>query len=96
MGIPESRLQTDANIFPNPANKSFTVSLNLVKISDVQISLFDLQGRLEKTLYDELTSPSNDKLTFDIQYLKLEPGLYFVNILVDGVVSSRKLVVRKS
>lgn len=92
--IPESKLQTNVNIYPNPAEQSFSINLNLDKKSDVQISLFNLQGRLEEILYDEFISPTNDKLSFDIHYLNLKPGLYFVNVSVDGNISCRKLVVQ--
>jgi len=94
VGIPESRLQAEANIYPNPANKSFTVNLNLDKKADVQISLYNLQGRLEETLYNEKTSPTNNKLSFDIQQLNLKSGLYFVNISVDGIVACQKLIIK--
>ncbi len=64
------------------------------KKSDVQISLFNLQGKLEEKLYNGLMLSLNDKLTFDIQHLNLKPGLYFINISVDGALTVRKLIIR--
>lgn len=94
VGVTDSWLQADANIFPNPASKTFTVNLNLDKKMNVQISLFNIQGRLEEKLYDALLLPTNDKLTFNIQHLNLKPGVYFLNISIDGTSSNRKLMIR--
>lgn len=94
VGIHDNTELTNVDLFPNPASKSFAISLNLVREAEVQISLYNLQGKLEEKLYDGLKLPSNDKLSFNIQHLNLKPGLYLVYISIDNDVSMRKLVIR--
>jgi hypothetical protein len=94
VGIPENKLHEDVAVFPNPAKESFTVELMLKQQLFVQISLYNTLGKCEENLCNQMIGPENNKLKFDIGDLNLKPGLYFVNISVDGEVSCLKLILR--
>ncbi|MCV9388009.1 T9SS type A sorting domain-containing protein [Reichenbachiella ulvae] len=77
----------ELNIYPNPlVGQKLTLSLP-ESISEKQVSIFDLQGN---QIY---TSHSNET-RLEIQNLNLQPGIYFVNLEVDGHQLKQKLLVR--
>lgn len=82
LGIKDNFI-SDAIIFPNPVNDSF--SLSIKNLDDVQLSLFDITGK--KVFQQEYVS---DKL-IDISYLKT--GIYFISIEDNlGNTSTKKLI----
>ena len=66
-----------AHLFPNPANEECAISLSGQWTDNVQVLIYDVQGKLA---FDELQS----SLNFTIQTKGFANGLYFVE-LNDGV-----------
>lgn len=52
------------NIFPNPSSATATVRYALTQSSDINISLFDLQGKLIKELYSGRNDAGNNEFSF--------------------------------
>ena len=77
------------NIYPNPAAKSTTISLNGID-GLVEISIVDMNGRLLQT--ETLECGSNCEKRIDVD--NLAQGTYFVRILGNNINSVRKLIVR--
>lgn len=81
------------NVYPNPCSDYMSVSYELLKDSDVRISLFSIygnelnrfsSGRQEKGLYNR------------VLYLKdngVRPGMYLLRITVDNVPHIRRILV---
>ena len=44
------------NIYPNPANNSTTVNVSLSTPQEISLEIYDVQGRLVKTLANERVS----------------------------------------
>ena len=86
-GINSSLEPASFDLFPNPANKTVTVSLN--NQLPVKIYVTDVLGQVlvvseEKSgLY---SFPVGENTAF-------KPGIYFITILVNGSVSTKKLIV---
>ena len=70
------------NLYPNPAKHSFKVS----SLSNT-ISIYDITGKLVK----EFNGSFNKNTNFSI--VELNPALYFVKIVTDKGIATKKLVV---
>lgn len=74
-------LPNHIQLYPNPANTSFSVISNGATIENIEV--LDAQG---KTVLN-----TNHKLN-DINITHLAKGIYFVNLTVDGQVYTQKLI----
>ncbi len=73
-------------LYPNPANSYVELSLDNINSSDVLISIFDLQGR---NVFTDLFSSSK----FQIDISSLQKGTYIVNVQIESVRKSMRLLV---
>jgi PKD repeat protein len=79
------------SIFPNPANKSTTLKLNVAKEQLGNIYLTDFTGRKIMDVYNGKIEGQNN---YDIDLRQLSKGIYFVNLkLADNNFSVKKLIV---
>ncbi len=65
------------------------VELSINKSSNLQISLYTTDGRRGRTFY-EGTASGNMQSNFDVS--KLEKGVYFVVVNVDGVSKNYRVI----
>jgi len=77
--------------FPNPFKSSCTVSYQLSEPSRVSLSVFDISGRLVKTLADEYVLSGQHTECFDAS--DLCPGVYLIRIVAGGASASQRCVV---
>lgn len=89
---PVSLLPTSFDIFPNPASAHFAIKFSddLLDSNDVEsisLRIFDNIGRLVYS--DNNFSPSD---LVDTQ--QLSNGLYYVNLLINDLVTTKKLVIQ--
>ena len=80
-----ARSLNDIKIYPNPVNKSFYIQPADNRIS--KIELFDIQGRLIKTIQTENTGKV---IEIDVNYLK--QGVYYLKIHADQGTRTDKLI----
>ncbi len=81
------------NIYPNPTSENIEVSFKLSKSANVRLSIIDFSGK-------EILSQSEEKLlqgshARNLRISQFQSGTYIVNLKVDGVNESRKLVMVK-
>ncbi|MBL7935144.1 MAG: N-acetylmuramoyl-L-alanine amidase [Bacteroidia bacterium] len=79
------------NVYPNPFNNSFTVTLGLENDSDIRMTLVDALGR-EITSYQTKESKGVYTKTIDAGVLNLSSGLYWIKIKYNNVELCKKLV----
>lgn len=85
---------THSKIYPNPIEDVFNIEFDNQKAGNVQIELFNINGQLIKTLFEDYLNPSLCRVSFN--KLMLTPGNYFVKISRENVMlSSHKIVVGK-
>jgi len=63
-GVGETAGVMPLTIFPNPSSATATVRYSLPQSSDINISLFDLQGKLIKEIYSGRSNAGNNEISF--------------------------------
>jgi len=88
IGIGENPAEADFELFPNPATDVVFISFrDEPKGGTVDISVIDLNGRIVKSAI--LNTNDQELMTND-----MKPGIYFVRIIRDDKIFTRKLVIR--
>jgi hypothetical protein len=89
--IPETKLNTELSLFPNPTTNSVSIKYNVNGKKNAAIIILDTQGKVVGNY--SLDTKQN---YFEITGLKLENGLYNCVIVTDGeLISSKKLIIIK-
>ena len=81
---------------PNPTSEHVSLSGALLAGNHSLVTVHDLNGRLIATLRDGATSPSSDRLTWDLrdQHGRRVPtGLYFVRVRGPNTATCEKILV---
>jgi hypothetical protein len=82
--------------YPNPARGGVTISFAVPKASETTLRVFDVAGRVVRTLLDE-TLPAGSYSTHWDRHMTsgavAEPGLYFYELQAGGHRTSRTLVL---
>ncbi len=83
VGVPTISQSDDFNIYPMPVNNTFTLSYALDKPSDLLISIYSVDGKKVADLYDQTAMQGENRFTFNVDYLHLKQGMYYVKIARD-------------
>ncbi len=84
--------------YPNPFNPSTSIRFAVPKQSNVRIDIFDIFGRLVKTLVNQEYSPGNHSILWngdDGSNMKVASGMYLCRLQSDGFVATNKLLMMK-
>jgi photosystem II stability/assembly factor-like uncharacterized protein len=79
--------------YPNPFNGSTRIRYDLDRQSKVQLQIYDLQGRLVKTLLDDISEPGQHELLWNAD--NLSSGTYFVRLHTPQSTRTQKLLLLK-
>lgn len=86
-------------VYPNPFNPSTSIEFDIPKISQIQLSIFDLNGKLVKTLIDRTMTAGVHTIIWSGHNLNGQPmptGIYLCKMLAEnGAVSTYKLALIK-
>ena len=80
-------------IYPNPVRKKCNVKYTLPKQTRVNISLFDVTGRLIKGIINEHQNAGFYHETFDMS--NLAQGIYFIKLNTDNHLETKKIIFVK-
>ena len=91
----EDNLIDDAivEVYPNPANELININFNLTKESEVNVFIYDLYGRLEKSVSFGMAGKSVNKTPLNVS--DLESGLYILSIQAWNTVVNSKIQISK-
>ena len=84
--------------FPNPFNPSTTISFALPENSQVILSIYNIEGKLVKTLLNEPLEPGYKQSIWDgtdSQGNAVSSGVYFYRLKAGGKVLTKKMVLLK-
>ncbi|MBK9255211.1 MAG: carboxypeptidase regulatory-like domain-containing protein [Saprospiraceae bacterium] len=90
----DRRGEIKTSVYPNPAIDFVNISLNAYSGAKVVVDLYDNVGRLVRNNFVN-TVLENAELETSIDFIGLNPGVYMVNITVDGQSSNHKLIILK-
>ncbi|MDD4574910.1 MAG: T9SS type A sorting domain-containing protein, partial [Bacteroidales bacterium] len=81
------------NIHPNPITQNSVISFNLIESSNIQISVYDVIGNLVTDAISEKFSSGNHQISLEKELFK-SSGMYFVKILVNDQIITKKVIVQ--
>jgi len=98
--VPDPKLQDAflAQNFPNPFNPSTTISFELLKDSDITISVYDVRGRLIRTLLNQSMTQGSKTINWDGKDNtgnSVKGGIYFYILQTDGFYQTKKMILLK-
>ena len=80
--------------YPNPFNPSTTIQYEVpLGITSLNLSLFDMNGRLIKTFHNGVHAPGYFTITLTSENLK--SGIYILKLSSDKTTSTKKITVLK-
>jgi len=77
-------------IYPNPAQSSFTVDIQLKNPGKIGISVFDIHGRMISDLNDV---PAGNSAVIPVELNHPSPGMYFVKIQTGNNTYCEKILI---
>jgi hypothetical protein len=81
------------NSYPNPFNPTTNIKFNVAKLSDVNISVYDIMGREVQTLVNKRLQPG----TYDVLFegSSLNSGVYFYRLKAGNYSETKKMLLVK-
>jgi hypothetical protein len=85
-----------AQNYPNPFNPSTTIAYSVATKTRVRLEIFDVRGRLVKSLVDERKSPNNYQVIWDGRNgdgESVASGVYFYRLVAGDFRATKNLVL---
>jgi hypothetical protein len=82
-------------ISPNPISQSTTISFSLFQPENINVTIFDIKGKLIKNLFDGPLNKGEHKINWDVNDDAAEGGVYFLKLTGENFSRICKLVVVK-
>ena len=79
--------------YPNPTTGTSTITYKLENAAEATITLYDAFGREVSVLASGMQTSGEHQLTIDAVALGLAPGIYFCNMVSEGIVQNVNVVV---
>ena len=96
--VPPATQLTLSQNFPNPFNPTTTITFSLPKTAPVRLSIFTLEGKLVRTLVDEVLSNGFKEYEWDgkdAQGFSVSSGIYFYRIKAGNRTLTKKMTLIK-
>ena len=91
VGVAENDLVSISSVYPNPANGSTNVGFNLKQAGNVAVTITNLLGQTVATVNPGKLAAGSNNVILNLSNMKA--GVYFVNVSVDGISTTKKLTV---
>jgi photosystem II stability/assembly factor-like uncharacterized protein len=79
--------------YPNPFNPSTKINYTIDKAGLVKLNIYDVLGRLVKSLVNEIQYPGNHSIVFDAK--GLASGTYIYSLMINNSIVSKKMILIK-
>ncbi len=89
--LDEALLENNVSVFPNPIVDQLNVRLNLTEATNLEVKLYDVQGKLVQTLLPIASVSGAFSQTFPISN-ELNPGVYFVRMTMGNNTTYKKVI----
>jgi hypothetical protein len=100
LGVPQAGVESAqvGRLYPNPTQGPSAVRFSLARDGQVNVGIYDIQGRLMRTLASGVELAGDHLARWDgqdSQGVVAKPGVYFTRVAIEGrVTCSRFSVVR--
>ena len=84
--------QTSVSVYPVPANKNITLSLELTAVSNAEVHIVDLLG---KPVYKELIRDASGDFQKNIDVSAFAEGIYFVKVSIGKELFTKKMIIQR-
>jgi hypothetical protein len=91
-GVASIEDEIGLNVHPNPSAGSFHVTMNDVNGKTIAVSVADMLGRVIESRPAKTYGAEEAQFVFG-EKTTYQPGIYFVNLEIDGKLVSKKVVV---
>jgi hypothetical protein len=84
--------------YPNPFNPSTTIAFDLPHSGATSLKVYDVRGRLVRTLIDEVRPAGSNKLEWDGRNnagQRVASGVYMYRLIVGDIVQTKKMTLLK-
>ncbi len=92
-GIEELSLFENINLYPNPAQNEATLALSLVTSSVVNVTVYDVTGKIVSNVFNGNLNEGETKLA--INTTDFSNGMYYAKISTDSVIETIKMSISK-
>ena len=89
---------TTLNIYPNPFSQSTTINFSIVKSANVSLQIFDISGRLIKTLANEEMEAGNHEIKWNVsdeRGVQVSTGIYYLKLITGNYIETKHLSIIK-
>ncbi len=83
----------ETNVYPNPFSNSLSYDFSLYKSGNISLIIYDIYGIQIAAIIDKKYYPTG-KYTIDWISTKISSSIYFIALIVDGEIVSRKRIVK--
>jgi hypothetical protein len=91
IGIENVVTAYSVNLYPNPTQNNVTVDVNLPVANDVVVEVYTVEGKLIRRMEE----PQVTTAKFSVNFMDEAEGVYLARIIVDGNVSTHRIIVTK-
>ncbi|MDP2884624.1 MAG: T9SS type A sorting domain-containing protein [Ignavibacteria bacterium] len=84
--------------YPNPFNPTTEIRFDIPKTSNVKMVVYDIMGRVVKTLVDQKMETGSHRISWngrDLAGNTVSSGVYFYHISADGFAATKKMTLMK-
>lgn len=88
----------EVSCYPNPFREKINISFNLDHQSNIEISVFDITGKLKHLITSKIYAPGNHSLEWNGKSssgISLAPGIYYCVVKGDYFHTTKKIVFLK-
>ena len=79
------------SVYPNPLSNNTTISFSLSQSEKVSLNIFDANGRLMKTIFENVLNEEKHSVKWNVE--KVNAGIYFLRIQTAEFLKTEKLIV---
>jgi len=91
-GLNDPKVENSISVYPNPVVNQLNIQIDFTQSSTLEVSLFDIQGKMVKLLLSKTNVNGLFLHSFDLSK-QILPGVYIVKMTADEGNSFRKIVV---
>lgn len=92
LGVNEMVNLSAFNVYPNPANQNSIITFELAKKSDVTLKLYALDGKQIAVIENKTLHQGTFNYYLKPEALKVNNGIYLLEVTIDGQKEFRKIV----